>query len=740
MSGSAYNNTTAQLRQAQMVFRNLKALSTLPEVATSFLACASSNHESTENLITIIKADPALTAYTYAYAKENSITTKNPPSIEDLVAAIPPTALKNIILSIETKTSANDESNILSKHKLQLHSIATACAAEDIANLILDKDQQKLAFTAGLLVNIGKMAIEQTMPKSFERIVEYARDEHCSLAEAEQKHLSINHTLIAKRLAEKWQFPKSIIYAIWLHNSHTDVFSNTLPNAKLIQVIAIANSIARESQIGHSGDFDIPTDYIEIAKALNLNPEKLQQIKEWLPNRVESVAKSIGLNTSTKDNYSDSVRNRAYQLAQNCDSLKQNNEKLKAAKANLSLIENFMHQIHTQSSAIESATVFAKLLKETYNLLAVSIYLTDSHHSDLLEAVLIKPDQSQLDLLISKPEYESEIPKQIQSEFKVTNIDGLIEWATKQIPFAFKKNNTFIAPLRGNSQTIGVIIFECNQDNNNPVNCPDFMAAALAAGSSIALASAHHEQQYIAEQFANLLARLRSTQDELATNKSFMGLSETAFGAAHELNNPLSIISGRSQLLISTEEDPDKKKMLEQIYGRSEEISQIVMDLMNFARPQNPNPRRINVLEMIHNCIKTFTEDEINEEIFDINTDNHENTIYADYQQCMDIIEHIISNAHESYNNEDGQVKITVANDPNTDFINISISDKGCGMTHEVLTKCTQPFYSHKKAGRQRGMGLSHVKRLVELNNGKISINSEQDNGTTVKISLPISQ
>ena len=71
------------------------------------------------------------------------------------------------------------------------------------------------------------------------------------------------------------------------------------------------------------------------------------------------------------------------------------------------------------------------------------------------------------------------------------------------------------------------------------------------------------------------------------------------------------------------------------------------------------------------------------------------------------------------------------------DMVVIAVRDNGCGMSPEVLKKAFDPFYSHRAAGRGRGMGLPQAWRMVELNGGRIWFDSSVGAGTTAWLSLP---
>ena len=115
--------------------------------------------------------------------------------------------------------------------------------------------------------------------------------------------------------------------------------------------------------------------------------------------------------------------------------------------------------------------------------------------------------------------------------------------------------------------------------------------SASIAGAVLDIALTWDRHQYFAEQFVRLISKPRGRPAQITpTADSLTALAEIAAGAAHELNNPLSVISGRAQLLANAETDQQKKEILKQIQENAREASAIIEDLMSFAEP--PQPRR----------------------------------------------------------------------------------------------------------------------------------------------------
>jgi two-component system sensor histidine kinase AtoS len=109
--------------------------------------------------------------------------------------------------------------------------------------------------------------------------------------------------------------------------------------------------------------------------------------------------------------------------------------------------------------------------------------------------------------------------------------------------------------------------------------------------------------------------------------------------------------------------------------------------------------------------------------------------VLVDSAQIVSAVGNVIANAVESYKDAMGPVKITA--EPAEGAVRLRVSDLGRGMDAVTLRKARHPFFSAKPAGRNRGMGLAYATRLIGLNRGSLSIESQPDHGTTVTITLP---
>ena len=131
-------------------------------------------------------------------------------------------------------------------------------------------------------------------------------------------------------------------------------------------------------------------------------------------------------------------------------------------------------------------------------------------------------------------------------------------------------------------------------------------------------------------------------------------MAEMAAGAAHELNNPLSVISGRAQLLAKSETDADRKRILEQIQQNAGELSAIIDDLMSYANPEKPRPTETAVRQIINEATDLASQKKGTSRL-DIKIDVPPDTpnVFVDSAQIASAISNIICNGLESYESGD---------------------------------------------------------------------------------------
>jgi signal transduction histidine kinase len=240
--------------------------------------------------------------------------------------------------------------------------------------------------------------------------------------------------------------------------------------------------------------------------------------------------------------------------------------------------------------------------------------------------------------------------------------------------------------------------------------------------------------------------------DEALQRAKLDALKELAYGASHEINNPLANIATRAQTLLRDETDPERRRMLEAIRLQALRAHEMISDLMLFARPPEPQRESVDVGELVGRVAEEFRV-QCRERRIALSLDRTSDLppLWADREQLAVALTALVANAVEAIGS-DGAVLLRAATQdvdvPQPDatgelrtgrVVVLEVIDDGPGIAAEALPKIFDPFYSGREAGRGLGFGLSKCWRIVELHGGRVSVVNNPTRGVTARIELPAS-
>jgi len=771
---------TVAARQTELAVARLDSLVTLPCVAIQYFSKFLQSRFSPSDLADIVESDPALAAKIFSLSHQHGV---NLPSLKFSLRLaldrLPTDLVRQAILSVKVLAASEleqgpDNVTMLSAKELVLHSLAVACCAKGIAAITTDKIEPELAYYAGLLHDIGKFALQETMPKSLAQIVEEAKSAGASSYTVEQRYLGTSHTVLGKRLAQKWHLPEPISLAIWLHHSDTVTIARDVPEARIARLVQSADSIARRAGIGQSGSFDSPEPTEKIAQSFGVAVEQLEQIRANLLEAVKEKSRALGLdlpNATTR--YCQFAHAAAGRFAQQQAELSVENRRLGTACSHFDFIIDFLLSISSDATAIDVAENFTVRWQRFYQTGLVCLYLAPTSSPESLEAAVVESLGQSRTIILNVPSDAKPIPETIANRFAILDAQDHVDWLLEQLELESDLRQAKLVPLLSDGKAVGALIFEMHYPADAELFEENFGKLAGIAGAVLDMVLSRHKYERFAELFARLIrgaaeqaaAPLKGevAPAEIAADASLEALTEMTAGVAHELNNPLSVISGRAQLLADAETDQKKKRALQQIQENAREASAILEDLMSFAEPPPPKPSQTDVKQMLDEAIQLTKQKTAAEHInVQIQVAEDVKNVLVDSAQVASALANVLSNSLESYRDPRcllpqaqvypresgggdklapaqagvGPIKITA--DAAGSRVRIQVSDLGCGMDAETLRKATHPFFSAKPAGRKRGMGLVYTARTVQLNKGSLSIESEPGKGTTVTIYLPV--
>jgi len=274
---------------------------------------------------------------------------------------------------------------------------------------------------------------------------------------------------------------------------------------------------------------------------------------------------------------------------------------------------------------------------------------------------------------------------------------------------------------------------------SSPANAP-----LLGDYLRLAHAQLGHADAQVMERLQSEVDRLHhALQEQCAGEAERLGdlklraLAELAAGAGHEINNPLAVISGQAQYLMTREADPARCKALQAIVGQTRRIHQILTDLMQFARPAPPEKEFVEVNEFVRDVIATLQAQAEQAQVQLICPEPPvvPGRLHVDLDQVAAALGALLRNGIEAAPAE-GWVILRVLAE--VDAVDLIVEDNGAGPSASAREHLFDPFFSGKSAGRGRGLGLTTAWRLAQLNGGNIRFDGHTQSVTRFTLRLPL--
>ncbi len=239
-------------------------------------------------------------------------------------------------------------------------------------------------------------------------------------------------------------------------------------------------------------------------------------------------------------------------------------------------------------------------------------------------------------------------------------------------------------------------------------------------------------------------------EEQLLQSQKMESVGRLAGGVAHDFNNMLGVIIGHAELaLLSTNTDDPNYGHLKEISTAAERSADLTRQLLAFARKQTVAPKVLDLNETITGMLKMLQR-LIGEGLQLIwRPAAGIWSVKMDPSQIDQILANLCVNARDAIT-DIGRVLIETTNcsiDADYclshidaipgEYVKLSVSDSGCGMDSDTITKIFEPFFTTKEVGKGTGLGLATVFGIVKQNNGFINVYSEPGEGTTFTIYLP---
>lgn len=739
-----------QLREkrVELILQQLEELPTLPSVAVKVLEVTAQDSSSKREVVQLLSSDPSLSARLLQLVhRADSGVRGDVNTVDRAVLMLGFEAVRAAVLAVSVFQTMGGDAKTgeghFSRDEFWKHSVAVACAAELLAETLVGmwgKDagvEPAVAFTAGLLHDLGKVALDAALPKSFSRVVEAADLLRGNIADVERTVIGLDHMVVGKRLAERWKLPPELRDCIWLHGQLPQALPAATRNPRLVNMITLADLLVREQHLGYSGNYTFNLPKKQLIEEIGLTQDHVDKAMANLVSHIEPRAQSLGLGqASSHELYHQALSQANKELGRVSGQLAAKNRRLAIRAKFFDALAGFQAELRPDAG---SQVVLQAIGQTAISVLDVTVAGAFSIAPGAGYAETMLFDQSGLvfdNTLIDCPKRPTVPPA---GEGPVLAVGEEMDWLISAISPRLPFDQRYWVCLEADGQTIGGVFWGAPSGESQRLSTQTQEILAISSGWSLALrmAQIREEARTLAEQLAEANRKLHTANEEILRGKMMISVGEMAAGAAHEMNNPLAVISGRSQLLASQLTDPKQKAAAKQVADNADRLSQIITELMDFAKPTPAKPRETDLADLVDRAIHEAKQHlEIADRKVEI-TMGDIPPVVVDPEQVGSALQAVIDNAFNATDAKTGEISVHAAFDQYSQRVVLAIADNGCGMDDHTLKHAFDPFFSQRPAGRRRGMGLAKAMRWLESSGGSIRLESRVGHGTRSVILLP---
>ena len=245
----------------------------------------------------------------------------------------------------------------------------------------------------------------------------------------------------------------------------------------------------------------------------------------------------------------------------------------------------------------------------------------------------------------------------------------------------------------------------------------------------------------LAAQNRALKAIVKDRTERLLQSEKIATMGSLLAGVAHELNNPLAVLSAHTQILRERATDPAVIQRADRMRTATDRCVRVVRSFLALAREQPPERTPVVVADAIQAAAEMLAyelrTDDV-ELIVDVATDLP--ALSADPHQLHQVLVNLLANAHQAMRRHPGPRRLTVRarHDTARRLVRLQVEDTGPGMSPEVQARIFEPFFTTKAVGEGTGLGLSLCRGMIEEHGGTIDVESEPGRGTRLTVELPI--
>ncbi|HBF50440.1 MAG TPA: histidine kinase [Massilia sp.] len=698
------------MHQSDQDIRNrllVARLPAMPQILVKLLGHLQADDLGMQELAALIAKDAGMTGKLLTVANSSAYHRgSRAANLEQSLVSLGTDMIKTLVISDSVFQTFNNfpHSGSTDLRAFWKNSLAAAVIARDVARR-MDYPHLEEAYLAGLLHNVGRLALLATAPKEYSFNFTALDDE--DLCAVEQRTLQITHAEAGAWLVERWQLDSFLADAVLYHHESSERLESAHP---LIRIVRLAHLMS-----AHPDD---TAALAEGALLCGLEPDEVGDMLAAAARQVDKAAVHLGIDLAGAD---DIPAPPAY-APPIVDPVQQ---RLSEEVRNLVLVsevgQTFARQ-EGESALLESMTRTARILFDFDN----TVILLENPTGQLLVGApgiaTARIAEFAIPLAKGGPIAAAALARRPAYLQRGGDALGLPE---EQLLRMLGTEGLVCLPLVSGARCLGVLVGGVAAWQLAACQKRERFLQSFGTQAATALESALQER-------ANARRQVASVADEYR---------EASRRVLHEVNNPLSIIKNYLSVLDS------KLERQEPVAGEmsvlNEEIDRVGQLIGSLAdiKPVETGPRPLDAVKVAEDVVRLFRAGQFVPANVQISTALQDDArlVEGDADTLKQILVNLVKNAVEALA-ESGGGRIEIANRGHVHrerrlFLELSVSDTGPGLAPEVMANLFAAVKSTKD-GAHRGIGLSIVHGLVKKMNGHIACRSGRT-GTAFEILLP---
>jgi len=760
MGRSAENGSS---RQVELILEQVDSLPTLSPVALQVLTLGSAEEVDIDEVVRLLESDPALTATILGLCrKADKGLGDRIDTVKRAVVMLGMDAVRSAVLSVHVyemmreQADTNDRSGRqpdaeqgeprFDRVGLWKHSVAVACASEMLAKanpkLGVQPDE---AFVAGLLHDLGKLVLELVLPRAMGRVAELAERRSSDAAPIERTLIGLDHHTAGRRIASRWRLPVALQDVMWLHSQPYRSLPD-LPHRPLIGLVTLAKAFCRRQHIGWSGDFGEPMTQASVCSDVGIDPATLDTILPELISDVVDRSRLLHLDEQTDAQLMvQSIAAANKRLSALNSQLRAQAKNARQQSAVLETIAGFhaawqprrgvaetLEEIVRNAQAILGVGFYAAVFQDGEGDDAWTVYRFGASGSVVRSEVTDPPPGQRL-------RGESLANLADQDGLSVASM-GILPWLSDYLGDSADLRRVRMIPLGPPGDATGgpwALLLHDRDPDRLGFTRDQLSAVRTAWAAALQAAAAFETGDRIGERLAEVNRSLAEVQQRLTERESMARLGEMSAGAAHEMNNPLTVIRGRSQLLVSRLEDEANRAAARSIAEASAHLADLIESVHLLASPPTPAIERVSLADIVSDAtVRAQERTRIGVDVA-VEVGDGASHAEADRELLTSAVTEVVANALEAC--PSGPVSVRTHVDALDGRLVLAVEDGGPGLSDRARKHAFDPFFSEKPAGRQPGLGLARARQAVELHGGEIAVDPSRGERTRVTLALPAS-